>query len=408
MTPERLWDELARAAADAGACRSLHLVGGPVRDRLLGQPMEGIVDVDTVVEGDAAEVAALLHRRLGGELAVHDRFGTATWSPVDLPVTVDVVTARKERYARPGALPEVEPASLEEDLRRRDFTVNAIALRLWPEPRWALFDPLGGERDLAAGLLRIHHDRSFLDDPTRILRLARLAVRLELWEEPATREALDRALRSGTDVFATVSGDRLWAEWELVCREPDPPAVVRWLDARGIAGALGLNPAGRAGHAVLQRAWDGACRGTGQCDPELSMACLLSRGSVERVGRTFGLSGGALARLSSLSDVGRLAPAVLRAADPAELEEILAGTGPRQRRLLEVVQPETAEAIRWYENEVASRPALLDGGDLLDAGMAQGPAVGIALRRLRRAQLRGEVSDRTGALALLGLAPEDR
>lgn len=407
-TSDRPWSDLARAAADAPSCRSLHLVGGPVRDGLLGWPLDRLVDVDTVVEGDALEVADLLHRHAGGELVVHERFGTATWTPSDLPITVDVITARSEAYPSPGALPEVEPASLESDLRRRDFTVNAMARRLWPEPAWELVDPLGGGRDLAAGLLRIHHDDSFRDDPTRILRLARFAVRLELREEPATRRALDRAIRSDAGTFDTVSGERLMAEWERICAEPDPPAVARWLAARGVAAPLGLHVGGARGQAALQRLHEAAARLEGPWDAELALAALLSGGDVDRAAERLGVQGRLRARLAELASTCGLAPAVLTAVDPGVLDDVLFDTTRRQRSLLEAACPETADVLRWYEREVVGRSAPLDGDDLLEAGMAQGPAVGEALRRVRRAWLRGEVADRAGALTLLGLAPEDR
>ena len=406
-TPDRLWHDLARAAADAPACRSLHLVGGPVRDRELGLPLHGIADVDTVVEGDAVEVARLLHSRHGGQLAVHERFGTATWLPSDRPVTVDIVTARTERYASPGALPDVEPASLLADLRRRDFTINSMALRLWPEPGWQLVDPLGGREDLSKGLLRIHHARSFVHDPTRVLRLARLAVRLELREEPATRRALDELLGGTGDAFGAVSGGRLWAEWDLLCREPDPPAVARWLAARGVARCLDLDVGGQRGQAAIQRLHEAHASTRGPWDPELALAALVAGGSAERAARRLGLTGRALARLVELAGVGSLSSAVLRAVDASQLDEALGSAGPRHRSVLEAGWPETAEALRWYEEHVASRRAPLDGGDLLQAGLAEGPEVGQALRRVRAAWLRGEVTCRAEALALLGLPPSE-
>ncbi len=404
--PDRLWDALASAAADSPDCGSLHLVGGPVRDALLGASLERITDLDTVVEGDAVSVAGLLHGRLGGELVVHERFRTATWRPEGGAVSVDLITARRERYAHPGALPDVEAADLEADLRRRDFTVNAIARRLWPEPRWELVDPLGGGADLAQGLLRILHDRSFIDDPTRILRLARFAVRLELREEPSTRRALDLALRRD-DPFAGVSGERLMGEWERVCAEPDPPGTTRWLLARGVAAPLGLDAGGASGQATLLRLWEAHLRDGGPWDPELALAALLSGGSVERAASRLGLEGRARQGLAALTEVAGLARVLLGNLDPVAIDERLERTTRRSRRLMEASCPETTEAIRWYEREVVGCPMPVDGDDLVRAGVAEGPAVGEALRRVRRAWLLDEVTDRAGALALLGLSPED-
>src|SRR3954465_11392305 len=149
----------------------VHVVGGAVRDALLGRvPRE----LDLVVEGDALAVARRAAERCGGTLTVHERFGTATITAAG--ITFDLASARRERYARPGALPDVElGASLREDLARRDFTVNAIALHI-ADGELTFYH--GAREDLDARVLRVLHDGSFRDDPTRLLRLARYAARL--------------------------------------------------------------------------------------------------------------------------------------------------------------------------------------------------------------------------------------
>ena len=147
----------------------MYVVGGAVRDALLGQvPRE----LDLVVEGDAVPVARRAAERVGGALTVHERFGTAT--VLTDGFAFDLAGARRERYPRPGALPEVElGASIEEDLARRDFTVNAMAVPCSTATRT---DWPGAREDLEAGVLRVLHDRSFVDDPTRMLRLVRYAA----------------------------------------------------------------------------------------------------------------------------------------------------------------------------------------------------------------------------------------
>src|SRR5919201_6392615 len=186
----------------------VHVVGGAVRDALLDRvPRE----LDLVVEGDAATVARRAAARVGGTVVVHERFGTATVTADGY--AFDLAGARRERYPRPGALPEVTlGATLEEDLRRRDFTVNAIAARL---ADGALTELPGAREDLRAGVVRVLHDRSFLDDPTRLLRLARYAARLRFAPDPAT-DALAAAAVGDVD---TVSGERLGAELRLVMPE---------------------------------------------------------------------------------------------------------------------------------------------------------------------------------------------
>jgi tRNA nucleotidyltransferase (CCA-adding enzyme) len=409
MTGEPLATWLTEAAAAVPSCLSLHVVGGPVRDDLLGRPTDEIVDLDTVVEGDATRLAAALSLRHGGEVAVHPVFGTATWRPPDSPVTVDLVTARTERYAAPGALPTIEPGTLDDDLRRRDFTVNAMAIRLWPEPAGVRIDPLGGAEDLRAGLLRIHHRDSFVDDPTRLLRLARLAVRFGFALHEATQAALEAAVAPAPDgrtALATVSGDRLFAEWRLLCREPDPSAVLRWMADLGLAGPLGLEDAdadalARGVVAGRKREWG--------ADPLECLALARSGRDVAATAAAFGLSDGEAKRLARLAGVApRWAPGALAAADDAELEEALIGSTPVERGVLVAANPATARAVSCYEERVAARPPLLTGRDLRRAGLDEGPELGLALRRIRRAQLRGELTSGAEALALLGLPrPED-
>jgi tRNA nucleotidyltransferase (CCA-adding enzyme) len=200
---ERLGRLPAVAALDGE--EAVYVVGGAVRDLLLGrEPRE----LDFVVEGDAVAVA----RRTGGRVIAHERFGTAT---VTVPgATFDLTSARRERYERPGALPTVElGASLREDLERRDFTVNAIALHL---ADGELTSHPRAREDLDARRLRVLHDGSFLDDPTRLLRLARYSARLGFEPDPETDALAAEAIAGGA--LDTVTGARLGAELRLLLR----------------------------------------------------------------------------------------------------------------------------------------------------------------------------------------------
>ena len=152
-----------------------YLVGGAVRDLLRGADA---VDLDLALEGDARTVSRALAERLGGVSREHARFGTAVVRADGL--SVDLATTRRETYPEPGALPDVEAASLGEDLERRDFTVNAMALGLTGDDLGHLYDPAGGVSDLASGIIRVLHERSFIDDPTRLLRALRYEARLRL------------------------------------------------------------------------------------------------------------------------------------------------------------------------------------------------------------------------------------
>ncbi|MBV9838244.1 MAG: CCA tRNA nucleotidyltransferase, partial [Solirubrobacterales bacterium] len=205
----------------------LHLVGGAVRDVLLGGTP---FDLDLVVEVDPAPFAT----SLGGAVRVHDRFGTST--VVLNGFAYDIARARTETYARPGALPDVEPATLAEDLRRRDFTVNAIAVALAGEAPGELTAAPHALEDLEARRLRILHDESFIDDPTRLLRLARYAGRLGFEIEPHTRDLAGAAIAAGA--LGTVSGSRLGAELRLLAREDDPVGALLAVRELGLDRAL--------------------------------------------------------------------------------------------------------------------------------------------------------------------------
>src|SRR3954452_18326850 len=179
----------ARPLRDALGGEDVWLVGGAVRDLLLGR--EPARDLDLVVEGGARPVGARLAAGVGGTSTFHERFLTARVRAPDH--AYDLATARRERYPRPGALPEVEPASLDDDLRRRAFTANAIAAPLEGETR----APEGAREDLERGRLRVFHDGSFTDDPTRILRLVRYAARLNFAVDAGTSVLARRAVAAG-------------------------------------------------------------------------------------------------------------------------------------------------------------------------------------------------------------------
>ena len=197
----------------------LYLVGGVVRDWLLGHPGN---ELDLMLAGpslqDAIAFARAIQAEFGGELREHARFGTAQWLAPS-GIAVDFANARRERYPRPGQLPQPYPGTAEEDLWRRDFSVNALALQLSPPAAFGqLLDPCGGQADLQQRRLRALHPASFRDDPTRLLRGLRLAARLGLrWEEETARWA-----QESLPILARLSGSRLRAEIEQLFREPRP------------------------------------------------------------------------------------------------------------------------------------------------------------------------------------------
>ncbi|GAI51444.1 unnamed protein product, partial [marine sediment metagenome] len=208
---EYLPQQILKLVKDAGEKASklgqeLYLVGGAVRDLFLGRAN---FDLDLVVEGDAIKLAQELAKDGQAKLTVHPRFGTAKLSYTDF--SLDLATARRETYSQPGALPTVQPGSLTDDLRRRDFSINAMALCLTPDRFGELVDLYHSKDDLDNGLIRILHPRSFIDDATRILRGLRYEQRLGFKLEPKTAELL----RRDAAMLDTISGDRIRHELEL-------------------------------------------------------------------------------------------------------------------------------------------------------------------------------------------------
>jgi tRNA nucleotidyltransferase (CCA-adding enzyme) len=203
---------------------SLYLVGGVVRDLLLKRETW---DLDLTVEGDGIAFARLVADRYRAGLAVFERFATARLAFPD-GLKIDIATTRRESYAQPALLPTVQPASIEADLFRRDFTVNALAVQLNPQQFGRMLDPYGGQRDLRAHTLRVLHDGSFQDDPTRIFRAIRFEQRFGFRLEPATLRLLAQA--ASTNLIQRLSGPRLQNEILLLFTERDPVRAIARLE----------------------------------------------------------------------------------------------------------------------------------------------------------------------------------
>lgn len=336
----------AQAVLDALArADGVWVVGGAVRDALLARPPR---ELDFVVEGDAVAVARSL-----GEPLVHADFGTAT------VLGIDLASARRERYPVAGALPVVEPgASIEEDLARRDFSVNAIAVRV---ADGALAEHPGARRDLRAGVLRVLHERSFTDDPTRVLRLARYAARLGFTPSPDTLALLP------ADLW-TAGGARLGAELRRLATEPQPQAL-EWLERLGVRL---LDDASRVGEAVARL--------------DSPIVALAAAGITRE-------------RLDALAFPAAERDAIVRAQAPWVREalerEDWAAVRHATPEAVAVAGPD-APARRWL-GELSRLRLAISGDDLVAAGLS-GPAVGEALDRAYRALYAG-VTDREGQLA---------
>jgi tRNA nucleotidyltransferase (CCA-adding enzyme) len=410
----------ARTAAIARVSRRsgvpAYLVGGLVRDLLLGRENR---DLDVVAEGDGPGFARLLARELGGRVRVHAAFLTAVVVDPE-GFHVDVATARSEFYRAPAALPEVQGSAIRQDLYRRDFTVNTLAIRLGPPEGGAeaagpsgreappeLLDYFGGRRDLRERTLRVLHSLSFLDDPTRALRAVRLSLRLGFQIAPETLRLIDVALAEGA--FERLSGSRLRDELALLLDDAD--LALRGLDRLAELGLLAvlhprlaLDDAARdrlrRARAALDwyrleslaeppvRPWRlflaALTSGLALADPA-GLAALCDR--LDLAGADRRLLEGAAARVEAARR--RIAGAGLAA---HEVDAALAPLAGEELLLLMVEGGEGERAwVRRYLCDLRPLELAVRGADLLAAGVAPGPEVGRALAATRRARLDGEI-----------------
>lgn len=251
----RRQQDLIEAATVLGERRGVpvYLVGGPVRDLAL---KNATTDLDLSVVGEAPVYAKALAARLGARVTIHPRFGTATLIFLD-GLRLDVATARRESYAHPAALPDVSPGTIQDDLLRRDFTVNAMAVRLAPRGGEFL-DLFGGLEDLRRRVVRALHEESYRDDPTRIFRGARYAARYHFRFGSRDRRLIRKVLKGKG--LNRLSRDRLFHEVKLLLGEPKPEAVLKILDNLGVLDALDpalvLRPHTASQMRYVRRAWE--------------------------------------------------------------------------------------------------------------------------------------------------------
>ncbi len=383
----------------------VYLVGGFVRDLALGRANR---DLDLVVEGDGPAFARSLGKALDAPVRVHEAFLTAV---VRAPGgEIDVATARSEFYRAPAALPEVAGSALRQDLYRRDFTVNTLAIRLGPLSKNTppeLIDPFGGRRDLELGVLRVLHSLSFLDDPTRALRAVRLERRLGLHLALETERLIGIALGEGA--FDRLSGARLRAELDLLLGEEAValPGLER-LAALGVLGAIEprwihdrtLAPEAEIRLRGALAAWDWH-RLEGRAEPAVDLAELLGLAlslglpldARRRLADRLALNGPLRARRLAVSEVVRDALAALRPdARPSDVSAALSGLGGEELLLVFAATDEAGRAwIRRDLEELRGIEPSIRGADLLAAGVPEGPALGLALRAVKQALQDGEL-----------------
>jgi tRNA nucleotidyltransferase (CCA-adding enzyme) len=396
--PQALAPVLEAVATVSEPYEGVYLVGGSVRDILLGEPN---FDVDLVVEGDAIALAAALADELAGRLRSHDAFGTAVVLYGE-GERVDVVTARRESYSAPAVLPSVEPGSIDDDLRRRDFTINAMAVSLKGHERGNLVDPFDGRSDLEAGRIRVLHDRSFIDDPTRILRAIRYEDRYGFRMDDATIELARECIATGH--VGDLSGARLREELIALLEEGDVshaiprlaelgaekeihPHVVADAESvhlfdrlRELSGRYGLEvPAWRLGLEALARNL-----------PSQEIAPWLDGLKVRR------------------RDADQIAAAII---EGPKIAEKLGRDSPTPADIVALAEPHAPDAplfalaatdlpqLHEYFERLAGIRLDITGADVAELGLGESPRVGEILAELRRRKLNGELIGRDAELA---------
>ena len=396
-----LLESIGRLAAARGA--RAFLVGGMVRDLWRDAEMTS-ADLDVVVEGDGLAVAREFARALGGSVREHRRFLTAS---VEAPRTgrIDVTTARSERYESRGALPRVMPAGIDQDLRRRDFTINAMAIELH-SGAFGLLDPLGGRAALVRRRLRVLHPLSYVEDPTRVFRAARYATRFGFAQDAATARA--RALALRLVPYAALSGQRLAAELERILAEARAELTLSRLGTDGAFRLLDPRYRFTASTAHLVAELPGAlawvrARGLGVEPVELGALALtgdepqaIATAALERLA----FAGEPLARLRHALAEGRALVARLRDANaPSARARVLREQAPVVLAWLWLVgDGRTRAVLDWYLGLDRALVAL-SGDEVVALGVPRGPAVARVLAELRDGRLDGRITDRAMEIA---------
>lgn len=425
-----LWGMVrAVGAAAAELHMPLYFVGGIVRDMLL-QKRPG--DLDMVVEGDAIALVQHLQAQYGGNVHTHDRFGTAKWTltaqlwrllereaegqatdrqPLltQLPNSIDFVTARKEFYRRPTALPDVERGSIKLDLHRRDFTINTLAIRLDGVHLGELHDFYGGRRDLERGLIRVLHSLSFVDDPTRILRAVRLEQRLGFRIESRTAELIDDAL----SLLARVTGERIRHELELALTEADPVRVMERLDELEVlahiypglswpseAAAAFRRVAGYAGHSL----WGQTLAEGPPVFYYYALWLSFFPAAVQHgLSRRLKTKNATEMDVVAVGALGQQLATLAADARPSVVTRLLRPFAPRVLLALRILHEGSpiATLIDRFADEWQHVQTAVSGHDLRAMGLLPGPQYGRLLERLLDARLDGHISDEAGEREML-------
>ena len=398
--PYRDWLDVTEDLAEERHLR-LYAVGGFVRDTLLKRATE---DLDLVVEGDAEDLARSVARHFDGRVIAHEKYMTAA---VKFPDggKLDIATARREVYCRPAALPEVAQSNLKSDLYRRDFTINSLAIRLASDLHGAVIDFFGGLQDLEAGLIRVLHNHSFFDDPSRILRAIRFEQRLGFTIEPNTRQLMKAALEA--NALSLTRPERLKEELRLALSESDPVAVLDRFEQLKVLSLIHpeLKFKGKVRDRT-ERGFEVASRHPGLLPrtdywhiPMYLFGIELSEKARKDLNERFGWNVIEWP-WDLMATVGKLCR---RPMTPAEIARTLDPLNHYHLVVFSTLSPhpQFQQRVEMFISALRGTVPLLTGHDILEAGVSRGPGVHQWKEAALDAQRDGLFSDREGGLAWL-------
>jgi tRNA nucleotidyltransferase (CCA-adding enzyme) len=385
--------------AVSGPFEGVYLVGGAVRDVLMGEPN---FDLDIAVEGDGIAFGAALAGALGGRVVPHEKFGTAIVLYGD-GGRVDVATARTEFYDYPGALPTVEQASIRQDLYRRDFTINAMAVSLKGEDFGRLVDYFGGHRDLADGVVRVLHNLSFIDDPTRIFRAIRYETRYGFRMDAHTLSLANACVEM--ELVGELSSARLRDELQALLSEDRVADSVRRMAELGIDRAIHPHLAADEETVRLIEDLDEL---RARYTPEAPAWRVRLAALARRLGSTEVLEWGERLKLrrrdaEQIADAVTVGPRLRElAAATKEPAELWARVGPHDPDgalfALAGAKGRARKRLERYFEELRQVRLEISGGDLAQLGLGESPRVGAVLEELLRRKLNGELDGRTAEI----------
>lgn len=387
---------------------AIYLAGGVVRDLVLEREN---LDLDFVLEGDAIAFAYKLARIYGGETERHILFGTAKWrldsAAIDnlslgsemIRAQIDFATARTEAYPAPAALPTVEPGLIAQDLRRRDFTVNALALRIEAGScPWDMLDPSEGYSDILRKQIRVLHDQSFIDDPTRIFRAFRFASRFGFTIESGTAEILREAI----PLVQRLSGERIRHELDLILREEYPERIIANLSALGIFAQIhdSFRISARSAE-QLKRLREDMPQMRGNSDDIARVGWLLLFSEIAeddallicaRLDLTRSLSNAIAAFTRLLAKIDWLGAPASKASAITRFLDGISETALRAGLICTIDGRSVKERLELYMVEWRHRQPTIDGKELMRVGLRPGPIYREILDKLRSAWIDGEIA----------------